>query len=243
VSNVTLYFLDDGRGIRPPLRYDIQAWRGNRWVPVPGQHRSPIAPTGRMANVVSFPGIQTNRLRVTLVPRSGSATGLTEIESWQQKEFFWDLSSVLPERDNLAWEAATTASFTSKYDSVAEINDMVVAFSRYSRNRWTAFGSPNASDWVQLDFPARQRVDQIELFLWGDGGGVKAPKRYTIQAWNGMAWTDAHVVSQVPRVPQVSSVNTVHIEPVTTEKVRVVFQHDLPATTGVTELKVWGHPE
>jgi len=153
------------------------------------------------------------------------------------------LCPVLPERGNLAWEAATTASFTSKYDSVAEINDMIVAFSRYSRNRWTAFGSPNASDWVQLDFPARQRVDQIELFFWGDGGGVKAPKRYTIQAWNGTAWTDAHVVSQVPRLPQVSSVNTVHIEPVTTEKVRVVFQHDLPATTGVTELKVWGHPE
>jgi hypothetical protein len=83
-------------------------------------------------------------------------------------------------------------------------------------------------------------VAQVELFLWGDGGGVKAPKRYAIQTWNGSAWVDAQVISQVPLVPQVSSVNTVRIAPVETERVRVVFQHDLPAASGVTEIIIRG---
>ena len=117
---------------------------------------------------------------------------------------------------------------------------MVVAFSHYSRNRWTAFGSPNASDWVELDLPRRQRVGKIELYLWGDGGGVKAPKSYTVQTWNGHAWADVRIVSQIPSQPQVSSVNTVRFSPVKTAKVRVTFQHALPAASGVTELMIWG---
>ncbi len=117
---------------------------------------------------------------------------------------------------------------------------MAVAFSHYSRNRWTAFGSPNASDWVQFDFTGRRRVDQVELYLWGDGGGVKAPKHYTIQTWDGSQWVAARVVSQVPRQPQVSSVNTVQIAPVETSKVRIVFEHDLSAASGVTEIIIRG---
>jgi hypothetical protein len=34
-------------------------------------------------------------------------------------------------------------------------------------------------------------------------------------------------------------VNTVRIDPVQTEKVRVVFEHDLPAYSGMTELRIW----
>jgi hypothetical protein len=46
----------------------------------------------------------------------------------------------------------------------------------------------------------------------------------------------ARVLSQVPGIPQVSSVNTVHIEPVMTARIRIVFEHDLPAASGMTEL-------
>ena len=116
---------------------------------------------------------------------------------------------------------------------------MVVAFSRYSRNRWTSFGSRDSSDWVQLDFPAPAGSSKVELYLWGDGGGVKAPKSYLIQTWDGHSWIDARVVSQVPARPQASSVNTARIVPVVTTRLRVVFRHDRPAATGVTELIAW----
>ncbi len=116
---------------------------------------------------------------------------------------------------------------------------MRIAFTRYSRNRWTAYGSPNRSDWVEIDFAGRRRVSRLELYLWGDGTGVKAPKRYSVQFWDGRAWADAQVVSQKPGTPEVSAVNTVRIVPVEAEKIRVLFQHDLPAYSGMTELVIW----
>jgi Trehalase len=238
VESVALYFLDDSTGVRPPARYDVEMWRNGGWVTIPGQRRTPTMPAGRMANTVSFPTVETGRLRIVLTPRPSASTGLTEIEAWRHPLTRGDIVVFPPA--NLAWGAQASASFTSKYDHVDEINDMVVAFSRYSRNRWTAFGSPNASDWVQLDFPGRRRVDRVELYLWGDGDGVKAPKRYTIQTWSGSRWIDARVISQVPVQPQVSSVNTVQIALVTTDRVRVVFQHDLPAATGLTEMMIRG---
>lgn len=238
VESVQLYLLGDSVGIKAPARYDVQRWTGTAWRTIPGQQRLPIRPEGHRANTVSFAPVRTSKLRVVLVHRPGASSGLTEIEAWSHAPVPLPAPSAVA--TNLAWGAKATASFTSRSDHVEEINDMVVAFSRYSRNRWTAFGSADSSDWVQLDLAARRRVARVELYLWGDGGGVKAPKSYVIQTWTGASWTDARVLSQVPSHPQVSSVNTVRIAPVETDKVRVVFRHDLPAVTGVTELMIWG---
>lgn len=239
LERLGLYFLDDTTGVHPPTRYTVEADIGGTWAPVPSQHRTPTVPTGRMANTVTFAPLVARGVRVILASRAGAATGLSEIEAWGLPTTT-TAPRFDPSRTNLAWAAKATASFTSKYDSVEEINDMVVAFSRYSRNRWTAFGSPNPSDWVQLDFPGKRTVEMVELYLWGDGGGVKAPESYVIQSWNGSGWIDATVVSRVPAQPLASSVNTVHIRPVTTDRIRVVFRHDLPAATGVTEVRVFG---
>ena len=114
-----------------------------------------------------------------------------------------------------------------------------IAFTRESRNRWTAYGSPNASDWVEIDFDATKTVRALELYLWSDGRGVKAPKRYGVQYWDGVRWTDAHVLAQTPLRPTGSAVNTVRITPCQTDRVRVVFDHDLPAFSGMTELMIW----
>jgi hypothetical protein len=234
IESVKLYFLDDSSGIAPPARYELAIWRNGAWIPITGQRRSPALPTGRRANAIAFPPVTTSRLRVLFTPRPLSAVGLSEIEAWGEVVLPRSVPTIAS--PDLAWGAAASASFTSQFDKVSEVNDMAVAFSHYSRNRWTAFGSPNASDWVQLDLHGRHRIDQVELYLWGDGGGVKAPKRFTIQTWNGTQWVDAQVVSQVPLLPQVSSVNTVHIAPVETERIRVVFQHDLLAVSGMTEV-------
>ena len=56
-------------------------------------------------------------------------------------------------------------SFTSRFHSVTGVTDMRIAFTRYSRNRWTAFGSPIASDWLELDFDAPRTAQSVELSL------------------------------------------------------------------------------
>ena len=234
VDSVKLCFLDDSTGITPPANYELESWRDGAWTPIAAQRRTPAAPTGRHANTISFAPVTTTKLRVLLTPGRGSAFGLTEIEAWGSVT--GALASAPAASPNVAYGATVTASFSSPYDVPAEVNDMVVAFSHYSRNRWTAFGTRSAQDWVQLDLAAPRRVGSVELYLWGDGGNVKAPRRYVIQYWDGTAWTAVRVLSQVPLLPQVSSVNTVRIAPVATSKMRIVFEHDLPAASGMSEV-------
>ena len=179
-----------------------------------------------------------SRLRIILTPQPGASVGMTELEAWGRAAL--PLAPADAQPVNLAWGARPRASFTSRYDSVSEINDMVVAFSRYSRNRWTSYGSPNASDWIELDLPAAHGVARVELYLWGDGGGTRAPAGYTVQAWQHGAWVDVAIRSQVPATPMTSSVNTVSLTPVTTSRVRVVFRNARPAATGVTEVMLYG---
>ena len=234
VESVKLYFLDDSTGITPPARYELEMWRGGAWVTIAAQRRALAAPTGRRANTVTFAPVTTTKLRVLLTPRRGSVLGLTEIEAWGSVT--GALASAPAASPNVAFGAAITASFSSPYDVATEANDMVVALSHYSKNRWTALGTRNAQDWVQLDLTAPRRVGSVELYLWGNGGSVKAPRRVVIEYWDGTTWAAARVLSQVPLLPQISSVNTVRIAPVTTSKIRLLFAHDLPAASGLSEV-------
>ena len=42
----------------------------------------PAEPTGHRANVISFPELQTARLRAVFTHRPGGQVGLTEFEAW-----------------------------------------------------------------------------------------------------------------------------------------------------------------
>jgi hypothetical protein len=247
IDELTLYFLDDGPQslVRAPERVGIESWDGQRWAPAPAAMRDPVIPEGHRANHLRFTRpLRTSRVRLTLDHRPARFTGLTEIEAWSATSPS-PTERIAPPLD-LAYNATgagfpkMSASFTSQYDKVEEAADGRVAFSRYSRNRWTAFGSPNASDWLQVDFGAPQLVETVDLYLWGDDRGVKAPRSYAVQYWNGTRWQDASVVSRLPERPATWAVNTVRLRPVRTSKVRVRFEHDGAARTGVTEMTVWG---
>jgi len=86
---------------------------------------------------------------------------------------------------------------------------------------------------------ARRTVRSLDLYLWGDSAGVRAPKRYAIQYWDGRGWADARVVAQTPERPATWASIAVRLEAVETDRIRVVLEHDLPAFSGITELMVW----
>jgi hypothetical protein len=237
VEVVKLYFLDDGTAIRAPASYRLEMWQHDAWVDVPGQRRVPAVPQGRRANVVDVGKIATSRLRVVLVHQPGFSSGMTELEAWAHADL--PLAPPTEPAHNVAFGAKATASFTAPGDRVGDINDMRVAFTHYARNRWTAYGSPHTSDWVELNLGTQQTIRLVELYLWGDSAGVRAPKRFTIQYWDGAAWANAHVESQTPERPTTWALNAVRITPIATDRVRVVFEHDLPAFSGVTELMLW----
>ena len=247
IEELTLYCLDDGPTsvIRAPQSYSIDRWSGDRWMPAGAATRVPAAPEGHRANHVRFvTPLRTSRIRITLEHQPRAFTGLTEIEAWSREEPA--ASEKLPPPRDLAYNAANSgfprvsASFTGRSDDARQAVDAQIAFTKYSRNRWTAYGTPNASDWLQVDFGVPQLVATVELFLWGDDAGVKAPRDYRVEYWDGTRWVAAVVSSRAPEHPAAWAINRVQIKPVRTSRVRVVFEHDLPAASGVTELMVWG---
>ena len=246
VEALKLYFLDDGGRIRAPARYDVQMWSDGAWVEIPNQRRSPDAPMGRRANIVAFGRIVTPKIRLVLTHRPGATSGLTELEAWAHADL--PLPAPTAPAPDLAYNGTgrgfpkATASFTSEHDRIEEVNDGRIAFPRYSRNRWTAYGSPNRRDWVEIDFGEPRMVRRLELYLWGDEGRVRAPRSYTVQVWDGRRWADARLESRVPDRPMASARNLVRIEPVETDRVRVVLEHDLPAYSGITELTIRDGP-
>ena len=238
VENVKLYVLDDGAGkaVRAPSAIDLQYWDDANWQTVPHQTRKYLQPIGHRANTIQFPVLNTSRLRVILKPQDGAALGLSEIEAWGQAQL------PLPEpqlTDNLALMAKASASYTSKFDTVEEINDGKIVMNG-GRNRWTAFESPNASDWVQLDFGKKVTVARIELVLWADGGGVRVPKSYSFHYWDGQSWQNVKEIKRAPEKPTLRVPNETQIAPVSTDKLRVTFEHDAPGFSGVSEWMVWG---
>jgi hypothetical protein len=244
VEQVKLYLLDDGKGaaVRAPASYAVQLWTGGTWADARIERREPAEPAGHRANVIAVAPQRASRVRVILEPRRGAALGMSEMEVWGRNPL--PLAVPTAASHDLAFNAdgqgypKARASFTGPNDRVEQLNDLQFAFTRYSRNRWTSYGSPHASDWVEIDFGAPRVVRSLELYLWGDGGGVKAPRSYTIQYWTSAGWRPAQVLSRFPERPTASAVNVVSVRPVSTARVRVVFDHDLPAFTGVTEVVI-----
>jgi hypothetical protein len=245
ISTLKLYFIDDSTGVRTPNRYEVQIWDGEAWTPIPDQQRDPTDPAGERANVVSFEEQKTSRIRVVLYPQTEAAVGLSEVEAWGQAEL-----PLLPPNAqvaNLAYDAhkdhpfpEINASYGHSSTQLTDINDMEAFFTREGTNVFHMGDSPNVRDSIEVAFGTEKSVRKVDLYLWGNGEEIRAPERYTIQYQQDGEWSDATVTKQQPKEPTRMAVNTVHIEPVETSKIRIVFDHNLPGYTGLTELMVWG---
>lgn len=110
--------------------------------------------------------------------------------------------------------------------------------------RWTDYGSPNASDYLGVDFGAAIPVDEVRMYTYDDtdhGGGVHTPAAYTVQYWTGSAWADIPNQTQNPATPAANALNQVTFPTVVTSQVRVVFTKASGNAVGVSELEV-GQP-
>jgi hypothetical protein len=243
IDRVKLYVLDDGEKIVPPARIDLEYWDGKGWVPVPNQERTPAQPTGRRANVIRFKEIAVQKLRAVLTHRDGSKSGLSEFEAWGDT-----LTPVKPAplpAGNLAFNPGdkpfpkATASHTSRFDKVAAAVDGKVNFHPNPNNRWTSYESPNATDWLEVDFGEKKTFRRVELAIYDDRGGVQAPQSYAVEYWDGSAWKPVANEKRSPEKPAGGQFNEAAFDPVTASKVRVVFTHRAKARSGVSEIFVW----
>lgn len=232
-----LFLLDDGASstVRAPQAIRLEIWNGERWTPVTTTGLAPVSPAGHRPNTLRFAPLTTSRIRAVLDPQSGASVGMTEFEVWGHNTV---PLTAAPIPNNLAIGATPSASYTSPYDRIEEINDGVIVMDG-GRNRWTAYESKNPTDWVQLDFPNPVTIGRVGLCLFGDTGGVRLPKSFSIETWDGSAWQPVRELGRepvgiTPKVP-----NEITIQPVNTTRLRVTFVHDGNGRSGLSELLVF----
>ena len=174
--------------------------------------------------------------------RPGSRTGLSEIEAWGHGS--QPLDPAPAPAGDLAYNPGgrpfprASASFTSRFDRVERVTDGVIHFAPNPNNRWTAFGSPNATDWVEIDFGREAGVGRVGLAFY-DGGGVRAPADHAVEVPDGAGWRRPPGQRKTPERPAGGEVNEVEFPAVRASRLRVVFTHEGPARSGLTETLVW----
>ena len=244
IQTVKLYFLDDGEKVTAPTRFELEYWTGSAWRALPGQVRRPAQPTGRRANEVGFPPIPVQKLRAVFTHGPNGRTGLSEFETWGELEGGY--SPAPPPAGNLALNLSgegypkASASFHDRYGGVPRLaNDGKTNYRPNPVNRWTSYGSPNATDWLEVDFGEAKDLSRIELCLYDDRGGVQPPAACTVETWTGTEWREVPDQAKLPSRPVGSTVNTVRFPRQTTTKFRVVFAHQGQARSGLTEILAW----
>ncbi len=63
-SRAILHIYHDRGGVQAPKGYTLQHWTGEDWEDIPGQEKSPGTPKGSAANTVTFPPVESSKLRI-----------------------------------------------------------------------------------------------------------------------------------------------------------------------------------
>ena len=243
IHTVKIYLLDDGKNVVAPAKVELEFWNGKTWATVPGQKHSSEAPAGHRPYTISFPLLNAEKFRAILTHATSGKSGITEFEAWGDGDLPVKLAP--PPAGNLALNVTgqgvpkATASFTSQFDRVEEVNDGKVMFSPNPRNRWTSYTSKNKTDWVEIDLGQEKTAGRVTLHLFDDHGGVQAPASYALEYWDNAAFKECDKQVRNPKKPAGGKANDVTFTPVKTQKIRVVFTHKGEARSGLTELEIW----
>ena len=143
-----------------------------------------------------------------------------------------------------------TASFTSPQSSIAKLNDGNYWYVPHPPNRWTCQGSPNASDWVVLDFGVVRSLQTLKLFFLDDGDSrdtdVRVPKSIDVEAWVDDHWATVELPAALTSDPSKPSALRGHtateisLNAMRTSKIRVRLEHQPKFSSGLTEIEAWG---
>ncbi|BEL03982.1 hypothetical protein Q0Z83_021730 [Actinoplanes sichuanensis] len=132
------------------------------------------------------------------------------------------------------------ASYTFTVDNAWRTIDGNIFENNVPQNtRWTSYSSPNASDHVGVDFGRPVVVDDVRLYFYDDGGGVRVPTSYELQQWTGSQWQTITTGTS----PIANGLTRHTFAPVTTSRLRVLAPNRGGGVGwGLSELQVWSRP-
>ncbi len=239
IDEAIIYFVDNGEDIRVPESYLLEYWDGETWMEVKGQKRQYPAAKGNRGNRISFPEVETAKLRILLRTQDGYYVAVSEFETWGTPL----LPVSVPEdiqTDNIAFHTGATASasYTSRFDNVSSVINGSINPAR----RWTAFESPNDEDWVRIDLDSPGKVHTVHLFLYSDGGNVTLPDSFKIQYLENNRWRDVEDVRRIPEETIENALNIISFREVETTGIRVVLRHPPgDSYAGIYEIELYGN--
>ena len=239
--------LDDrhlpGSSVRAPTKIELHYWLDNDWRVIPVS-REVAAPEGHRPHSFYFEPITFQKFKVTLTHAKGFRSGLTELEAWGDVRL--PLARIPARPGNLAFNDGVgefpkaTCSHHDIYGGLPRSAiDGVTNFLATPMNRWTSYGSPNESDWLQIDFGKETEFRRVELAIYDDRGGVQTPISIELQVGTDDGWTPIDQVTFSPEEPVGSQWTTASFAAVKSDKLRIVFQNRGAARSGVTEVMIW----
>ena len=233
--------------VRAPQKIELHYWKDEAWQVIDVTKEVP-APTGHRPHSFQFEPLTFQKFKVTLTHADGFRSGLTELEAWGDAKL--PLSRIPARPGNLAFNDGVSefpkasCSHHDIYGGVPQSAiDGVTNFQPSPINRWTSYGSPNKSDWLQIDFGKEVEFRRVEMAIYDDRGGVQAPNSYELQRWSEGKWVPILDVQLTPEKPAGSQWNTATFPPTTSDKLRIVFENNGGARSGVTEVTVWNDEE
>jgi hypothetical protein len=140
---------------------------------------------------------------------------------------------------NFAQGAATAASYTASGTTGANAVDGFPI----NEPDWGTWGSPNATDYLELNLGTARTVNEVRLWFRNDRATnhYRPPASYTIQYYNGTSWVNVSSAVKSPATPQ-SNYNVVNFGAVSTSRLRVQVTHASGFKTALTEVKVYNRP-
>ncbi len=237
LNEVRLHFKDSrpaSAAYRAPSSYQIQYLNGSTWTNVPSQVKSPAAPRANY-NLVTFPAISAQRVRVLATNASGAKTGLTDIKVFNRG------GTQPPVSTNLALSATPSCSYTSSWEACAAVNNGdEPTSSNYGAsnqgNRWGTWPE-TGTQWAEVQWSSAQSLSRAQVYFFDDEGGIDMPASWKLQYWNGSAYVDVPGASAYTLTK--NGYNTVTFSATSTTRLRVVLTATGTASLGLLEVKAF----
>jgi len=84
IGSAVLHIYDDRGGVQAPQDYQIEGWLEGSWKPLAEQIKTPLTPTGNMANKLTFVPVELKKVRLVFTNNGEARSGLTELEIWKE---------------------------------------------------------------------------------------------------------------------------------------------------------------
>ncbi len=139
---------------------------------------------------------------------------------------------------NLAVVAKSSTSFVSGHETINALNDGFDPAHANDKSHG-AYGNwpQTGTQWVQYEWSESIHTDKIDVYWFDDGGGVRLPKACRLLYWDGANFVPVNTASGLGLAG--GRYNTTSFAAVSTAKLRLEFDANDKASTGVLEWRVY----